>query len=499
MYRDLPMEDQTDMEVCHPTGRQGKGERQSMATKSEFPPQGKVIQSMVKERIKEAIDANGEKITIEWRGEPKHLYVISMPVDVLYYNPDTHRIRAQRTLDPVRDRALEADPWGKPGQDYLGTLLKCQPSDPDKIDPDFEALRDNLEIVGQRDPGLITVHGILVNGNTRCAALRELGEKYIRVGVLPESSGWDDINTVELSLQLRKEHKREYSYINRLIAIDEQIKMGRRSEDIARDFHIKTKTLDQDRWVYGVIRDAIVRSQTEDGSSLRLVDFEDHQEKLRELHRAYASTAATDRDAAEALRESRLAMIVLGYAKTDVRFAQADFHEKYLEPKLPATIRPQVRDTGPISIPGLAGVSVPDAAPAAKVTKALTDSLLQAKSTVQSRAKADLASVSAAAETLAKAKAAFDRALEPAGRDMRLQQRKLAAPERLSDACDDIELCAGELAQARSRRALDEEAFDDAVIRLRAAMQKLARQAARTFPEPGDGVAWLLDAVKDLA
>jgi hypothetical protein len=192
-------------------------------------------------------------------------------------------------------------------------------------------------------------------------------------------------------------------------------------------------------------------------------------------------------------------MIVLGYAKTDVRFAQADFHEKYLEPKLPATIRPQVRDTGPISIPGLAGVSVPDAAPAAKVTKALTDSLLQAKSTVQSRAKADLASVSAAAETLAKAKAAFDRALEPAGRDMRLQQRKLAAPERLSDACDDIELCAGELAQARSRRALDEEAFDDAVIRLRAAMQKLARQAARTFPEPGDGVAWLLDAVKDLA
>lgn len=468
-----------------------------MAMKFEVPPQGEYLRSMVTERVKEAADANGEKITIEWRGEPKHLYVISVPVDALFYNPDTHRIRAQRTLDPIQDRTLNEDPWGRAGQDYLDTLLKCEPSDPKKTDPDFEALRDNLETFGQRDPGLITVHGILVNGNTRCAALRELGEKYLRVGVLPESSEWDDINAVELSLQLRKEHKREYSYVNRLIAIDEQIRVGRRPEDIARDFHIKTKTLEQDRWVYGVIQDAIGRSQTENGASLRLVDFEDHQEKLRELHRAFFKAASTNRDAAEALKESRLAMIILGYAKTDVRLAQADFHEKYLDSKLPSVLRPEIPATAAVNIPGLAGVSVPDATPTAKVTKALTDSLLRAKAAVQSGVSAGPASNSAAADKLVEAKKSFDRALPSAGRDVRLQQRKLAAPERLSDACDDIELCAGELAQARATRALDEEAFDDAVIRLRAAIQKLARQAARTFTEPGDGVAWLLDAVKD--
>lgn len=464
-----------------------------MPTRSDVPPQGEQILSMVRDRLEEASKANGEKLTIEWRGEQRHLHVIAMPVDLLFYNPETHRIRAQRTLEPERNRALDENPWSETGQDYLDRLLKCQPSDPDKIDPDFESLRDNLETFGQMTPGLIAVNGVLVNGNTRCAALRELGEKHIRVAVLPETSDWDDISTVELSLQLRKEHKRDYSYINRLIAVDEQLRLGRRPEDIARDFHIKTATLDQDRWVYSIIKDAIARSQTDSGA-LRMVDFEDHQEKLRELCRAYMKLAATDRDEAEALKESRLAMIVLGYAKTDVRLAQADFHTKYLDPKLPEAIKPSVQLTSRVAVPGLGDLTVPETAPKAKVNKELTDSLLKAKAQSQ---QGDANQTIAASDLLKQAKDAFDRALTPAGRDVRLQQRRLAAPERLSDACDDIELCAGELAQARATRALDEAAFDDAVLRLREVMRKLAREAARSFTEPGEGVAWLLEAVEE--
>jgi hypothetical protein len=463
-----------------------------MAADYGVPPRGSQISEIVKGQIEEAANSNGEKVTIEWRGQPKHLYVISMPVDLLYYNPDTHRIRAQRSLDPVRDQALQDNPWGQVAQDYLDRLLKCQPSDPDKIDPDFEALRDDLESFSQRDPGLISVYGVLVNGNTRCAALRELGEKYIRVGVLPETSDWDDINTVELSLQLRKEQKRDYSYINRLIAMDEQLKLGRRPEDIAREFRIKKPTLEQDQWVYGVIRDAIDRSRTNEDSVLREIDFEDHQEKLRELYRAYTKVAATDRDAAEALKETRLAMIVLGYAKTDLRFAQPDFYEKYLEPKLPDDIKPTVGASASIKIPGL-DVEVPGAVPQARVAKALADDLLRAKAAAQTVSSTDGDGAGSAADAkLAAARESFDRALKPAGRDARLQQRKLAAPERLSDACDDIELCAGDLAQSRATRAVDDSAFDDAVLRLRTAITKLAKEARRTFTEPGEGVDWLL-------
>lgn len=463
----------------------------AMSTNYGVPPRGAQISQIVSERIAEAARANGEKVTIEWRGEAKHLYVIAMPVDLLYYNPDTHRIRAQRSLDPVRDRALQEEPWGQVAQEYLDWLLKCQPSDPTKVDPDFEALRDDLESFGQRDPGLISIHGVLVNGNTRCAALRELGEKYIRVGVLPESSDWDDINTVELSLQLRKEQKRDYSYINRLIAMDEQLKLGRRPEDIAREFRIKKATLEQDQWVYGVIRDAIDRSKAGEDAALREIDFEDHQEKLRELYRTYKKVAASDPEAAEVLKETRLAMIVLGYAKTDLRFAQPDFFERYLNPKLPDSLRPSIQTPGNVQIPGL-GVAVPGAGVQARVTKALTDSLLQAKAVAQSATHMDPALSTSSSAILDTARESFDRALEPAGRDARLQQRKLAAPERLSDACDDIELCAGDLAQGRATRAVDDTAFDDAVIRLRYAIEKLAKEARRTFTEPGEGVEWLL-------
>jgi hypothetical protein len=468
-----------------------------MTTRFDVPPQAEDIRSMVEERLAEAVATNGEKITIEWRGQQRHLYVISMPTDLLFYNPDTHRIRAQRTLNPVMDDELERSPWARAAQDYLDTLLKCQPSNPDKTDPDFEALRDDLEQSGQKDPGIITTHGILVNGNTRCAALRELGEGHIRVGVLPESSTWDDINSVELSLQLRKEHKRDYSYINRLIAIDELIKANRRPEDIARAFRIKLTTLEQDRWVYAVILDAIVRSATTSGNALRLVDFEDHQEKLRELHRTYSKVAVSDRDAADVLKETRLAMIVLGYAKTDVRLAQADFHEKYLDPKLPDAIRPPVQVATQVSVPGLPGLALPGAAPLAKTTKLFTDSLLQAKAVAQASAgRSTAAEATAAADTLNAAKAAFNKALEPAGKDVRLQQRKLAAPERLTDACDDIDLCTGELAQAMANRALDEAAFDDAVIRLKTTLGRLAKQASRSISDPGEGISWLMEVVK---
>ena len=81
---------------------------------------------------------------------------------------------------------------------------------------------------------------------------------------------------------------------------------------------------------------------------------------------------------------------------------------------------------------------------------------------------------------------------KPAGKAARLQQRRAAAPDRLSDACDDLELCVAELAQARATRGLDEDAFDDAALRLRASLAKLAKEARRTFAEPGDGTAWLL-------
>ncbi|NKR43373.1 hypothetical protein GS503_21625 [Rhodococcus hoagii] len=470
-----------------------------MGVKFGVPPEGETTRSLVEDRLQQVLNENGAKVTVDWRGQQKHLDVIVMPVKMLYFNPDTHRIRAQRSLDPVKNRILEEEPWSEAAQEYLRYLLQCQPSNPSQTDPDYTALLDELDDFGQKEPGIITPDGILVDGNTRCAALIDLGIKDIRVGVLPMDTSRDDINAVELALQLRQDKRREYSYINRLIAIEDELSAGRLEQDIARAFNIKLTTLAQDRWVYQLILDAIDRSRIDDNVGLRLVDFENHQEKLRELHRDFTKLAKTDPDAAEQLKESRLAMVLLNYPKTSVRLAESDFHTRYLSKRLPDALRPSVNSAASVAIPGLPGVQMEDATLAVKTTRALTDALLRAKATAQAGDKLAPDTVSAADGLIKSARETFDVAVKLAGQNAQLQKRKVAVPERLTDAAEHVTQCASEFAEARSKRVLDDEAFDDALITLRDSLRRLAKLAGRAFDEPGDGVAWLLESTTESA
>jgi ParB-like chromosome segregation protein Spo0J len=453
------------------------------------PPQGEKVREIVNDRLQTARLEDGEKLTIEWRGMPSHRHVIAMPIELLYYNPDTHRIRAQRSLDPLRDAQLRAAPWGEVGQGYLDFLLKTQPSSPGKVDPEFEALRDSLDDFGQQQPGLITPDGILVNGNTRCAALRELGKRHIRVAVLPDDTTRADVSAVELALQLRRENKRDYSYINQLIAIEEQLSHGRRPDEVAREFHIRLKTLEQDRWVYGLIQEAIARSDLGGGAALRLVDFEDHQEKLRELYRTYTAEATTNRDAAEALKESRLALIMLGFSKTDVRLAKPDFFEKYLEQRLPAGSTKSPTSAA-VSIPGLS-VTVADDAAVVKQAREMTDKVLRARSNTRPGTAADTSKQDESNELIQTLWKSADGALELAGRDERLRQRKVAPADRLSDASESIALATADVAQGLATKLIDADSIDEALVSLRNALFALSRQVHRAVPDTGEGVAWL--------
>lgn len=462
------------------------------------PPEAEKIRAMVEERLAQAEREDGEKLTIEWRGVPIHLRVISMPPALLYYNPDTHRIRAQRAADPGRDAVLESAPWSPDGQAYLDYLLRAQPSDPTRIDPDFEVLREDLENFSQTQPGLITPDGILVNGNTRCAALRELGARHIRVAVLPTDVTQGDISAVELTLQLRRENKRDYSYINQLLAVDEQMKAGRRQEDIAREFHVQPKTLQQGMWILGLVRNAISRSREVDGTGLQLVDFEDHQEKLKELHRAYVKEAASDPDSAESLKESRLALIMLGFSKTDVRNARSDFFSKYLEPKLPLSLASEVPNApSTVSIPGLNLVVAGDSARVQK-QRAITELILKARAadSQPSNGTKDAAPKQAAEQLLNEARESVDGALKLAGRDDRLRQRKLAAPERISDATDSLLIAISDVAESMATNSVDGEAIEEAAVGLRDALERLARQLSRAIEVRGEATGWLLAAAQ---
>src|SRR6185295_13220136 len=177
------------------------------------------------------------------------------------------------------------NPYGASAQGYLHQLLMGDPTEPSKIDPSFTGLKDDLHEHGQSDPGIITRLGVLINGNTRRAALKDLGHSNIRVGVLPPDAGHEDLQSIELSLQLRKDHRRDYSFMNFFLAVDERAAEGQLAANIQSDFRIKATTYERSRWILEFVRDAIDRSRVVGANSgeslaMRLVDFESHQGKL---------------------------------------------------------------------------------------------------------------------------------------------------------------------------------------------------------------------------
>ncbi|MBB5153727.1 hypothetical protein [Saccharopolyspora phatthalungensis] len=465
----------------------------------EFPPPPRAAENsmLIKKRLAEVRNAGGtrETVTVDWNGQLLSVEVIDLPLASLYYNPATHRVRAQRSHDPVRDKTLNKDPYSDESQDYLKFLLQAEPKDPRRRDTDFDALRQSLKDFGQSDPGLITHQGVLVNGNTRAAALRELGVQSMRVAVLPESFTWADINAVELSLQLRKDHRRAYSYINRLLAMEEQAALGKTPEAIAKEFRIQRATYEQEKWILAAIREQIKRSKSADGrAALRLIDFEDHQEKLKELHRAHQNAQADDPDRADVLKEIRMAAIVLGFAKTAVRHIDESFPETYLNSTLPGELSDVAAEQEAVAVPGL-GISIPGESAGLTAARALNKHILRAKA-VAVAAASDVpeAEKRSAQGLIDKAQEAFQSALDTAEGDAKVRKRKQQAPARLAEACRDIDQCVVDLVRARASQTLDEEAFDEAVVELRHSIQKLARQAGRGIPHPGDGVAWLLEA-----
>lgn len=460
------------------------------------PLSAKSTEDLVADRLAALHGEKGikESVQVEWRGAPKSLPVISMPLNLLYYNPDTHRIRAQRDFDEAGNAAITSDPWGTQAQQYLDYLLSAAPNDPSKVDPAFEKLRDDLASYGQKDAGIITPSGILINGNSRCAALREGNATQMRVAVLPTDWSWPDVSAVELELQMRKDYRRDYSFVNTLLALDEAIAdVG--SETAMKSFRMQKSTFNRSVWILQTMRDLVDRSTSSDGSSLNLRDFENDQGKLEELYRTYSATAKSDPGAADLLRESRLVSLLLDKSKTDMRLVTDRFLTDHLDKSLAGTsFDSQPTDQG-AEIPGL-GRGLPSEPASLQKVKKLVNTVAKLKT--------DLASSDH--ETQAKAQSqynvintAVETALDAAGKSARLKKTQQAAIDKINDAADTLEQAVLEVGDAKSKHALDESALDEAVTNLKRSLSIFAGSISRLTTLPKGSADWLsaLRAIKD--
>jgi len=165
--------------------------------------------------------------------------VFEIPIELLKPNPENDRIASKiREFEATQGRKLSADDVDDVNFVY-NMIWEEHPS------PNKKTLED-LAKNDQQEFGVVTFDGIIVDGNRRATLIKKLydGEaknynrptekfRYFKAIVLDESFSTDEIRVLETALQLGKDEKVPYDPINVYIKIDNLIKSGKNTAQIA--------------------------------------------------------------------------------------------------------------------------------------------------------------------------------------------------------------------------------------------------------------------------
>lgn len=200
----------------------------------------------------------GSVLVPAWPRHEKELPQVEVDVRWVRLSTLNHRTRAEqmREIHTSGDKALfTSDPLGSAAQDAQYRILVGQEG--------FDLLKADLKERGQQDPAIITAEGILINGNRRSAALRSLyaddkhlKAQYVKCLILPADATAAELLDLEAELQVARDFKKEYSWINEALLIEElydrenkdfdrvATRMHRESSDV-RSLHEKLQQVHQ--------------------------------------------------------------------------------------------------------------------------------------------------------------------------------------------------------------------------------------------------------------
>lgn len=197
--------------------------------------------------IQKRLESATETDTLwDFRGDKAQLKVVSLPIDLPVYRMANCRTYSDQQ-DAISKENLDKNYFAK-GQELssvqqtqhaiLAKLAKKEASSTAS-----SAIYGVLETEGQRDPILVTSTGMVVNGNRRLSAMRELyaeddgspNSKYanVRCMVLPPDVTPDEIDDIEANEQARAPTKLEYDWIGDAQLVRRQISKGRSPKVVA--------------------------------------------------------------------------------------------------------------------------------------------------------------------------------------------------------------------------------------------------------------------------
>lgn len=179
----------------------------------------------------------------EYQNRAHELPVIFVPLELPLYRMANYRTRiAQQSY--IRREKTPAD-FFRQGQENEAAqqvqheiLVKfAQQGRKGSVTP----IVDVLKVEGQRNAVLITRSGIVVNGNRRLAAMRDLYSdnsntyrefSHVKCVVLPPTVTESEIVEIEIRLQMKQRTELDYDWINECIAIKELRDSGKSVRDL---------------------------------------------------------------------------------------------------------------------------------------------------------------------------------------------------------------------------------------------------------------------------
>ena len=158
-----------------------------------------------------------------WPRKDKELRQVDLEVNWVRFSTLNHRTKSEQmriVQQQNRPDLFTADPNGEEAQSQQYRILAEQEG--------FDDLKADLKARGQQQPAVATAEGVLINGNRRTAALLSLfrdddhqPSRYVTCLVLPADANRREMVDLETELQIAREFKEDYTWVNEALLIEE--------------------------------------------------------------------------------------------------------------------------------------------------------------------------------------------------------------------------------------------------------------------------------------
>ncbi|AZN98053.1 MAG: ParB/RepB/Spo0J family partition protein [Mesorhizobium sp.] len=406
-----------------------------------------------------------------WSRPDRELPLVDLEVTWVRLSTLNHRTKAEQMREietKGRPDLFSADPMGSEAQAAQLRILKSQPG--------FYDLKADLRERGQQEPAVATAEGVLVNGNRRSAALRSLyldnqhaPSRYVRCLVLPADATMDELVDLETELQIARDFREDYSWVNEALLIEELFNREAQNWDrVAARMH---KDVPKVRAQYEKLQQLHQLVALSDGTRHH-ADFDENESAFEELTRHIRTKPKAE---ANSVRGAYFLGTLTGVNYRDLRHLQ--------RPDAAALVRQELESDPTIApllcairhdVPNNGGDVLDDALGDAAQEEDLSD-ILAFFARKRSEEIVTLADGKSAvvSDLIASVGAAIAVAAQEADEDSKDAKALVAPLSRLAAAKEQVGRAAAALERARSFDGWNEADFQTKVAALKAEVSKL--------------------------